>query len=66
MRTLVWSTTFVRAFRRAVRRQPEIYRRNFGQGQHEDGRDVRRERLWEPKKRKKQRLDPKGFIWSLA
>lgn len=24
MRTLVWSTTFVRAFRRAVRRQPEL------------------------------------------
>ena len=24
MRTLVWSTTFVRAFKRAVRRQPEL------------------------------------------
>ncbi|MDI9391272.1 MAG: type II toxin-antitoxin system mRNA interferase toxin, RelE/StbE family [Synergistota bacterium] len=27
MRTLVWSTTFVRAFRRAVRRQPELVAR---------------------------------------
>lgn len=27
MRTLVWSTIFIRAFRRAVRRQPESWAR---------------------------------------